>query len=377
MRPSLLLSWVAALLMAALPGCDTLPSAGPTTIEVPDGVTDQTAGFVIVPLSAQNVRLVGPPLVKSLNDTLHNGDARPGRPGIDIGDELTVSIWEPSSDGLFSTTDNKQTQINVKVDQSQSIFIPYAGRISVAGFGVEELRDDIASKLRGQAIDPQVQVTLISRESQNITVVGDVVAPGQFTVPPSGLRLIEAVALANGTRAPSFETELVIVRGTTRAAIRMDAVLAEARNNIWLRPEDTVQVRHRPRSFTAFGAVTSQNLQLFQSEQVTLAEALAQSGGLNDNLADAGGVFLFRYETARRLDQAGVALPAQARSSVPTIYQLDFSQPEAFFVAGAFAMRNKDIVYVANAPATDLQKFMATILTPLLGSAQAVDALGH
>lgn len=361
--------------MVALQSCATLPSAGPTAAEIPD---QATSDFVIVPLTPMNIARVGPAITQSIKDGFGTTASRPARPVIDIGDKLVVSIWEPSSDGLFSTAENKQTQIDVTVDQSKSIFIPYAGRVSVSGFGVEELRDDIANKLQGQAIDPQVQVTLVARESQELTVVGDVVSPGQFDVPPSGLRLIEAIALASGTREPSFETEIVVVRGTTRAVIRMDSVLRRSANNIWLRPQDTIQVRHRPRSFTAFGAVTSQNLQPFQTENVTLAEALAQSGGLNDTLADAGGVFLFRYEVPERLDQIDIARPVQSSAQgVPTVYKLDFSQPQAFFVAGAFAMRDKDIIYVANAPATEFQKFTATILFPLLGSAQSIETLGN
>ncbi len=366
------------MMIFGLLGCAALPAAGPGLVDLSAQATAESADFAVIPLTGRNIAVVGPAMVRSINDGLGTTASRPARPMIDVGDQLVVSIWEPSSDGLFSTAENKQTQIDVAVDESKSIFIPYAGRVSVAGFGVEDLRDEIANKLQGQAIEPQVQVTLVARESQKLTVVGDVNAPGQFDVPPNGLRLIEAIALASGASAPSFESEVTVVRGTTRATVRMDNILQGNTNNIWLRPRDTIQVKHRPRSFTAFGAVTSQNLQPFQTERVTLAEALAQSGGLNDNLADAGGVFLFRYENPKRLDEIAVQQSVQATSQgIPTIYQLDFSQPEAFFLASAFIMRDKDIIYVANAPATDLQKFAATILAPIVGTAQAAEVLGN
>ncbi|WP_341367035.1 polysaccharide biosynthesis/export family protein [Yoonia sp. BS5-3] len=359
-----------------LQGCAALPSSGPAAEDIPENATNEAADFVVIPMTAQNAAILGQPQIRSIEDKFGTNSARPARPNIGIGDTLAVSIWEASSDGLFSTAETKQTQLTITVDQSRSIFIPYAGRISVAGFGVEDLRDEITEKLQGQAIDPQVQVALVARESQKLTVVGDVTAPGQFDVPPNGIRLIEAIARAGGAQAPSFETELIVTRGNTRATARMDTVLANTRNNIWLRPEDTIQVRHRPRSFTAFGAVSAQNLQPFRTENVTLAEALAQAGGLDDNQADADGVFLFRYETAQRLSQAGIAAPEQTDPrEIPTIYRLDLSEPEAFFIAGAFAMHDKDIIYVANAPATDLQKFTATILSPLLSSTNTIDGL--
>lgn len=375
-RICLRLTYVAT--MAALQACAALPSAGPATSTIETTPPATAQDFVIVPLNTQNIGVFGPVTTRSVQDILGGASGSPARSVIDIGDKLAVSIWEPSSDGLFSTVENKETQINVTVDQSKSIFIPYAGRIEVGGLSVEELRSAITNRLEGRAIDPQVQVALIDRDSRNLTVVGDVAAPGQFDVPPKGLRLIEAIALANGTSAPSFESEVVIVRGTTNASIRMDDVLHNSANNIWLRPRDTIQVKHKPRSFTAFGAVTSQNLLPFQTERVTLAEALAQSGGLNDSLADAGGVFVFRLEDAARLDQTGTQIPQGTfAQGIPTIYQLDFSRPNAFFMARAFLMRDKDIIYVANAPVTDLRKFTNTILSPLLGATQTIDILGN
>jgi len=209
-------------------------------------------------------------------------------------------------------------------------------------------------------------------------MLGDLGQPGRVEVPPGGLRLLDAVALAGGARQPAFESEVTILRGTASATLRLDEVARVPQNNAWLMPGDTIQVLHRPRSFTAFGAVTSQNLQRFQTERVSVAEALAQSGGLNDNLADAGGVFIFRFEPEARLRSAWPAPLARATAQgIPTIYRLDFSTPQAFFLAGSFAVQDKDILYVATAPAAEFRKFMTTILSPVLGTARTGQTLGN
>src|SRR5690606_18976711 len=133
----------------------------------------------------------------------------------------------------------------------------YVGQIAVSGMSVEQVRTAVAAGLAGRAVDPQVQATLAGNGGNRLAVVGDVAQPGQFDVPVSGLRLIEAVALAGGARQPGFETEVTVVRGNARATMRFDDVVNDTRNNIWLMPRDTLQVLHRPRSYTAFGAVTS------------------------------------------------------------------------------------------------------------------------
>lgn len=327
--------------------------------------------YAVVGLDANAVDVLGSRPAKTLSGSFNRRIYGTATAAIGIGDHLLINIWEPSADGLFSTVDKKQTQIEATVDASGKIYIPYVGQIAASGLSVERVRTAIENGLLGKAVEPQVQVALSNSGGHKVSVVGDVAQPGRFDVPVSGLRLIEAVALAGGTKQQSFDAEVTIVRGNTRGTIRLDDVLRKARNNVWLAPRDTVQVRHKPRSFTAFGAVGSKNHLLFQTETLSLAEALAQSGGLNDNLADAGGVHLFRFESPTRLQRAAAAVPNRRfGGKVATIYQLDFTQPEAFFLASRFMLQDKDVIYVANAPAAEFRKFIATIVAPLLGSAQ-------
>jgi polysaccharide export outer membrane protein len=60
---------------------------------------------------------------------------------------------------------------------------------------------------------------------------------------------------------------------------------------------------------------------------------------------------------------------------VPVVYKLDLKDPASFFVAQGFPIRDKDVVYVANAPAAELQKFLnmvSTVLSPVLGVTNSI-----
>jgi polysaccharide export outer membrane protein len=48
---------------------------------------------------------------------------------------------------------------------------------------------------------------------------------------------------------------------------------------------------------------------------------------------------------------------------VPVIYRIDLKNPNSFFVMQSFGMANKDILYVSNAPAAELQKFLNLIVS--------------
>ena len=152
-------------------------------------------------------------------------------------------------------------------------------------------------------------------------------------------------------------------------------ILSDPRLNIELRSGDTVLVTREPRYFVALGAVgqTASITQLnrritFDDRRLSLTEAIARAGGLQDDRANPSSVFLYRMENAQALRAAGIAVALAAGETVPTIYRADFADPSMFFLAQRFPMRHEDTIFVSNAPATDLEKFLRLLL-PLAQSA--------
>lgn len=362
-------------------GCTTLPGQGPLTMGMEDVVagSESPKSYTIVHLD---------PTITGRMGAYHRwhipGDFKtilgPNKVmTVGVGDSLTVNIWEASQDGLFSTGKIKHTSLQAVVDENGMIFIPYVGRVRAAGRSVETLRKSVEAGLQGKAVEPQVQIIVSDNKSSALTIVGDVTSPGQFPVPIRGLRLMDAVALAGGTKEAIFESVAKITRGGRTATIRMEEVASYPQNNIWLAPRDSITVTHQPRTFSAFGAVKSSQLVPFQAEILMLSEALAQVGGLSDRSADAGGVFIFRFEDldlARNLiPKVASRLPVNAQGQVPVVYRLDFKNPKAFFLSQSFRMRDKDIIYVANHPTAELGKFLSMIVSPLLGAARTVSSV--
>jgi polysaccharide export outer membrane protein len=82
--------------------------------------------------------------------------------------------------------------------------------------------------------------------------------------------------------------------------------------------------------------------------------------------ADPKGVFLFRWENAQRL--AGLVdgpLPAGA-ARIPVVFQVNLKQPETFFAAQKFAMKDGDVIFISNSPASDLQRFVNLVASTVL-----------
>ena len=359
--------------------CAGLPGQGPTAISITSEDIEGDAvrnGYAMVDLDREAISTVHKYRPNPFSDRFRSVPDRGRSTRLGIGDRLVVTIWEAGSDGLFSTADGKQVSVPAVVDESGAIFIPYAGRIQASGQSVEGLRRTIQERLKGKAIEPQVLVMVEGNESSGVVVVGDVVKPGQYTMSVRGMRLLEAVARAGGSREATYETVVTVKRGRATGEARLVDLIGYPENNIWLTPGDNVLVTHQPRTFSAFGAVQSTKLVPFKTETVTLAEGLAQVGGLKDFFADAGGIFLFRYEDRRLLRMLrGDELADRFHTKrVPVVYKLNFRQAEAFFLARSFEMRDKDIIYVANHPTAELGKFLQ-IIGPLLSNVNTASAL--
>jgi polysaccharide export outer membrane protein len=148
-----------------------------------------------------------------------------------------------------------------------------------------------------------------------------------------------------------------LTRGSQVLSLPMDALIRDPRQNVLLQPGDVVTVLAQPFSFTVLGATGRNDEIAFEAQGLTLAQALARSGGLNDSRADARGVFVFRLEDPALLP-AGTAAPVTADGRVPVVYVLNMREAASLFTAQGFPVRHRDVLYVANAPGAELQKFL-------------------
>jgi polysaccharide biosynthesis/export protein len=198
-----------------------------------------------------------------------------------------------------------------------------------------------------------------------VTVVGDVRNSARFALTATGERLLDAIAASGGVSQPVGKVSIRITRQqkdegrrvTQVATLPLDTIIMDPAQNILLQPGDVVTALHQSNSFTVLGATSKNEEVNFEAQGISLAQALARSGGLQDQRANPTAVFLFRFEDPTVLSDGPPGI-ARADGRVPVIYQIDLKNPASFFHAQDFPMRNRDVLYVANAPAAELQKFM-------------------
>jgi polysaccharide export outer membrane protein len=248
------------------------------------------------------------------------------------------------------------------VSSEGTINIPFAGHVSVAGHNPQWIEDEIAQRLKGKANQPQVLVRVIRNATATVTVIGEVTTSARMPLTARGEKLLDALAISGGVRQPVNKMTLQLTRGSQVQALPLDMIIRDPKQNIVLQPGDVITALYQSLSFTVLGATGKNEEVNFEAQGISLAQALARAGGLNDAHADARGVFIFRFEDAAALDWPSP--PATTpEGKVPVIYQVDLKDPSTFFVAQSFPVQNKDVLYVSNAPAAELQKFLNIVVS--------------
>ncbi|MEJ1160265.1 polysaccharide biosynthesis/export family protein [Prosthecomicrobium sp. N25] len=346
--------------LIGLAGCSTLPTDGPSAAVITsEGIEGGLPSdkYLIQPLDEATASVIGPWRPRSFADLFTIRSGRAGQP-IGIGDVLDIRIMEAGDNGLFANTQTRGAQFQVQVDETGDIFVPYIGRVRAAGRAPEDLRSTIQTTLADKAIQPQVLLTVTGNQANAATVVGDVNRPGRYALNVGGTRLLDAVALAGGSRFTTYETTVTLKRGRQTASVLLEDLFYIPENNVYLRADDEILLSFAPQTYTLLGAVPAPSQIKFETKQVTLAEAIGRGRGLNTLAADASGVFLFRYEEPSLVRRIRPDYVAPGPGPVPTVYRLDLTHPRGFFIAKSMWVRDKDVIYVATAPAVEFTKFV-------------------
>lgn len=379
MKRILLLSAAAASVMATS-SCTVLPSSGPSAgavqaeakgqespyvlVNVTQGVADALSGSQDTPLSA-----------------VFGSRKRSGVSSIGLGDTIVVSIWEASENGLFSNRQGGTHLPQQVVSEAGTISVPYAGEIRVAGKTPESVKKEIEARLGSMAVEPQVLVNVVANNSNAVTVTGEVARSGRIPLMPGGATLMDVIAMAGGPRSESHQLAVQITRGLRTETLPMEQLISDPRENISILPNDVITLIRQPRSFTVFGATMANASIQFDESQLYLNQALAKVGGLNDDRANARGIFVYRREPlalVRNFDAS--ARPMHADGTVNVIYQIDLREPTGFFVLKSFKVKNRDLVYIANSSLAEVRKFstlVSTTVSPLVQGAAVANNLNN
>lgn len=357
--------WVSAEYLASAGSIDTLPPApGPSGNQILTSATLSTAvepggaPYVMVNLTGAIVQEITAQDQAARNTNWVDGSAnKPFVPRLNTGDVLQMTIFESADGGLFVPRGGGNAAANFvtfppqTIDENGNISVPFAGEITAAGLSLHLLEEAVEKRLESRAIEPQVVITMVTRSTHAVTVLGSVKQPQRMVLNQPEDRILDAIASAGGLSATDYDSYVQLTRGGREWTIGFSELSNDPSKNIYLQPGDVVYIGQHTQSFIALGALASNGEFDFAGDQVTLSQALGRAGGLHPDQADPGQVFVVRRETRETLQSFGIELGERAfppaLTEVAVAYRVNLSDPASFMLATRFPIRDGDMIYVA------------------------------
>lgn len=372
-----------------LAACSALPSSGPSAKKVValEQQDQNSQAYSKVELVDVNDDVAQSLYLARVNQSFAQfGEGSPAAGAINVGDTVDIMIWEAPPAVLFgggiSNTGSgsaQQTKLPEQVvGMRGTVSVPFVGDIAVAGKTPFQVQEIIKGRLKKMANQPQVMVRLVGNHASNVSVIraGNSV---RMPLTTAGERVLDAVAAAGGSPANVQDTNVQLTRGNQVKTVALEELVANPRQNVRLARGDVVTLITNPYTFTSMGAVGKTQEIGFSARGLSLAEAVGRMGGLQDRRSDAKGVFVFRYlpvaELPSEMQDKWSVRGYGSESEIPVVYRVNMADANSFFWMQRFPVKNKDIVYVSNAPLAEVQKFLSFVFSPVVGSVNSVDRI--
>lgn len=363
-------------LLAGLGGCATLPSSGPTGGQIEKSLT--------APKDGSPIQLVQ---INTVADLPNGGSSKgpsallpelapPPTDMVGPGDVLDINIYEAgvtlfagasnAANGAASPGVQVQKLPPTRVDDLGDITIPYAGTLHVAGLTIGEVEAMVRNSLQRLSQNPQILITLDQAITNTIIVGGEVTKPGRLILQTNRETLSDVVALAGGYRGNAKDLTLRIMRSGKSVDIRMNDLVDNPALDVRAYPGDRMTLLNDPRTYSVLGAPGRVEQVPFSRSTVSLAEAIANAGGVNPGVGNPAAIFVFRY------------VRDEQSNEVPVVYHLNMMKAGSYFVAQRFAMQDKDVLYFGNAAANQPSKLIQLIsqlFSPILTVTSAVQTV--
>lgn len=353
----------AGVLLAMLAGCAIVPGThtydmrSESSVALPVKQADEVvpANVKLKPINAELIieqeKLLRATSTSAATETQQTAAAAREVPAdyrIGPGDILNVTVWDHPELTIPAGSFRAADQTGNVVAEDGTIFYPYVGMLRVAGLTTREVRTILAQRLARHIEKPQVDVRVIAFRSKRVYVVGEVARPGQQEITDIPMTLLDAVNRAGGFTRDADHSQVQLTRAGTTWRVDVQALYEEGAigQNVMLQPNDIVNVPDRAlNKVFVLGEVQKPGSFFMNKRRITLAEALADAGYINQQSANPQWIFVMRGQA----DQ-------------PELFHLDSKSPDALLLADRFPLRPRDIVYVDTAEVARWNRVISNIL---------------
>ena len=284
-----------ALLLAAvsLTGCAIAPGMTMTEpAEVPDGQVVR-----VTPITLDLVNEMDAAHDAQVREVAEQFVVPPVQYLIGPGDVLQITVWDHPELTIPAGSFRDPEDSGQQIGDDGYLYYPYVGLVKAAGMNVAALRDVLTDRLSTYIQDPQLDVRIVGYRSKRVYVVGEVRNPGVLPLDDLPLTIADAISLSGGLTPEAYKSGVNVSRDGEVYAIDLKALYdyADGSQNLLLKHGDIVNVLDRSQQKVfVMGEVFRPASVEIMNGHLTLAGALGEVGGVNQDRADPSGIYVIR-----------------------------------------------------------------------------------
>jgi polysaccharide export outer membrane protein len=277
------------------------------------------------------------------------------------GDVVQVTVWDHPELTIPAGSFRDAETSGQQVGEDGYMFYPYVGMVKAGGMNIAALRDVLTEKLSRYIQSPQLDVRVVAYRSKRVYVVGEVNQPGVLPLDDLPLTIADAVSLSGGLTPNAWKSGVNVSRNGKVYEIDLKALYdyADSTQNLMLKHGDIVNVldRSQQKVFMMGEVRTPGSVEIFNGE-LTLAAALGEVGGFNQNTANSSAIYVIRGTDGGN----------------PQIFHLDAEFATGMLLAERFDMQAQDVVFVDAAGVSQWNRVVSQLLPSItvIGVANSV-----